>query len=81
MPKPKPSKRLVVVSYTLEIDPEEMARRGRLGAAATHSRYDGHQITAAARAARAASIASHKNQTDENPAGTARAEEAAHAAV
>jgi hypothetical protein len=41
----------VVVTYTTLVDPAEMARRGRLGAAATHAKHDGLEITAAARAA------------------------------
>ena len=38
------------IRVTLEFDPEEMARRGRLGAAVLHSKYDGRQLTAASRA-------------------------------
>jgi hypothetical protein len=34
----------------LEIDPEEMSRRGRIGAHVLHSRYDSRELTAAARA-------------------------------
>jgi hypothetical protein len=48
---PGPSKRSVVVSYTIDIDPEEMARRGRIGAHVTHSRHDARELTASAREA------------------------------
>ncbi len=40
-----------MVSVVLEFDREEMARRGRLGAAVTHARHDSEQITRAARSA------------------------------
>ncbi len=39
------------VLVTLAFDPEEMARRGRIGAHVTHSRHDARELTAAARAA------------------------------
>jgi hypothetical protein len=48
---PGSSKRSVVVSYTIDIDPDEMARRGRIGAHITHSRYDPRELTAPAREA------------------------------
>jgi hypothetical protein len=41
---PQPSKRTVVVSYAVELDPREMAARGRLGGLTTHSRYDSRQL-------------------------------------
>jgi hypothetical protein len=37
------------VFVTVEIDPEEMARRGRIGAHVLHSRHDSHEIAARAR--------------------------------
>jgi hypothetical protein len=37
------------ITVTLEIDPEEMARRGRIGAHVLHSRHDSHEIAARAR--------------------------------
>src|SRR5215207_10068344 len=48
---PETSKRSVVVSYTIDIDPEEMSRRGRIGAHVTHSRHDARELTAPAREA------------------------------
>jgi hypothetical protein len=41
----------VVVTYTTHIDPEEMSRRGRIGAHVTHSRHDARELTAPAREA------------------------------
>ncbi len=38
------------ITVTLEFDPEEMARRGRIGAHVTHSRHDPRETTAKARA-------------------------------
>jgi hypothetical protein len=37
------------ITVTLEIDPEEMARRGRIGAHVLHSRHDSSDIAARAR--------------------------------
>src|SRR5688500_9700379 len=37
------------ITVTLEIDPEEMARRGRIGAHVLHSRHDSSEIAARAR--------------------------------
>lgn len=39
------------VTVVLTFDPEEMARRGRIGAHVTHSRHDARQLTAPAREA------------------------------
>lgn len=40
----------VLITRVVTFDPEEMARRGRLGAAARHARHDPRPYTAAARA-------------------------------
>ncbi len=48
---PRTSKPPVVVSYTVEIDTEEMARRGKIGAHTLHSRYNSRELTTAAREA------------------------------
>lgn len=37
------------ILVTLTYDPEEMARRGRIGAHVLHSRHDSHEIAARAR--------------------------------
>src|SRR4051812_39439263 len=42
-----PSRDPIIV--TLEIDPEEMARRGRIGVHVLHSRHDSSEIAARAR--------------------------------
>ena len=39
------------ILVTLEFDPEEMARRGRIGAHRLHALYDSRELTAPARAA------------------------------
>lgn len=39
------------IRVVLEFDPDEMARRGRLGGLTTHSRHDSREITKNARAA------------------------------
>ena len=39
------------IKRTIEIDPHEMALRGRIGAFVTHSRHDPKETTAKARAA------------------------------
>lgn len=39
------------ILVTLEYDPEEMARRGRIGAHRLHAMYDSRELTAAGRAA------------------------------
>jgi hypothetical protein len=39
------------VLVTLAFDPQEMALRGKIGAAVTHARHDGKELTAPARAA------------------------------
>ena len=39
------------IRVTLEFDPEEMSRRGRIGAHRLHALYDSKQLTAPARAA------------------------------
>jgi hypothetical protein len=52
------------IFVTLAFDPDEMARRGRLGAAVTHSRYDGRELTAPARAAFAARFASDDDRRE-----------------
>src|SRR5688572_25967151 len=39
------------ILVTLEYDPEEMARRGRIGAHRLHALYDSRELTAAGRAA------------------------------
>ena len=39
------------IRVTLEFDPEEMARRGRIGAHRLHALYDSRQLTAPGRAA------------------------------
>jgi hypothetical protein len=44
-----PEVRRPSVFVTLEIDPEEMARRGRIGAHVLHSRHDSSDIAARAR--------------------------------
>ncbi|MDP9359613.1 MAG: hypothetical protein M3R02_30855 [Chloroflexota bacterium] len=44
-----PNKPPITVSLTF--DPEEMSRRGRIGAHRTHSRYDSRALTAPGRAA------------------------------
>jgi hypothetical protein len=49
------------VFVTLAFDPEEMARRGRIGACVAHSRRDTRELTAAARAAFLATV---KKQID-----------------
>ena len=36
---------------TIHLDPEEMARRGKIGAHVTHSRHDARELTAPARQA------------------------------
>ena len=46
MSTPKPP-----VVVTLEFDPDEMSRRGRIGAHVTHSRHDPRELTAPAREA------------------------------
>ena len=46
MPDRKPP-----ITVTLEFDPEEMARRGRIGAHRLHALYDSRELTAPARAA------------------------------
>jgi hypothetical protein len=48
---PRTSKRPIVVSYTVEFDPEEMSRRGKIGAHTLHSQYDSRELTTAAREA------------------------------
>jgi hypothetical protein len=45
----RPQRSPIVVS--LEFDPDEMARRGRIGAHVTHSRDDPRELTAPAREA------------------------------
>lgn len=67
---PKPSTHPIVVSYTVEIDPEEMARRGRIGAHVTYSRHDPRELTARARAAFLA-----KFEQEVDPDGTLAPEE------
>ncbi len=47
MSSPKPSP----IHVTLEFDPEEMARRGRIGAHRLHALHDSREVTAPARAA------------------------------
>lgn len=37
--------RTVTVSYELQVDPEEMRRRGALGGRATHARHDSRALT------------------------------------
>jgi hypothetical protein len=39
------------ISVTLQFDPDEMSRRGRIGAHALHSRYDSRELTRPAREA------------------------------
>jgi hypothetical protein len=39
------------IRVVLELDRDEMARRGRLGGFATHARHDSEQITRSARSA------------------------------
>ena len=39
------------IRVTLEFDPEEMSRRGKIGAHRLHSRYDSKQLTEPARKA------------------------------
>ena len=46
-----PDVRKPPVLVTLAVDPEEMARRGRIGAHVTHSRHDARELTSPARAA------------------------------
>ena len=46
-----PELRKSLVLITLSFDPEEMARRGRIGAHVTHSRHDARELTSPARAA------------------------------
>ena len=58
------------ISVTWEIDPAEMSRRGRIGSAVVHSRYDGRDLTAAARAAFLARF-----EHDVDPDGTLAPEE------
>ena len=66
------------IRVTLEFDPEEMARRGRIGAHCLHARYDSKELTAPARAAFLA-----KFEREVDPAGALPEEErrrrAAHA--
>jgi hypothetical protein len=40
-----------LITVTLEFDPAEMSRRGRIGAHVTHSRHDSRALTAPAREA------------------------------
>ncbi|MDP9364133.1 MAG: hypothetical protein M3Q10_07900 [Chloroflexota bacterium] len=47
----RPARSPIVVTYTAEFDPEEMARRGRIGAHRLHALYDSKELTAPARAA------------------------------
>ncbi len=49
MSKRHPSRSFI--SVTLEYDPEEMARRGRIGAHRLHALHDSRELTAPARAA------------------------------
>ncbi len=45
------SERRPPIVVTLEFDPDEMARRGRIGAHRLHALYDSKELTAPARAA------------------------------
>ena len=58
------------ISVTLEFDPVEMSRRGRIGAHVTHSRHDPRDTT---RAARDAFLARFEREVD--PDGSLPAEE------
>ena len=66
------------VTVTLEFDPEEMSRRGRIGAHRLHALYDSRELTAPGRAAFLA-----KFEREVDPAGVLPEEErrrrAAHA--
>ena len=44
-----PLRSSVTISY--QVDPEEMARRGRLGGIAVHAKHDSRELTAPGRAA------------------------------
>ena len=58
------------IVVTIEFDPEEMARRGRIGAHRLHALYDSKELTAPARAAFLA-----KFEREVDPAGTLPEEE------
>ena len=58
------------ITVTLTFDPEEMSRRGRIGAHRTHSRHDSRELTAPGRAA---FLARFEREVD--PAGTLPEEE------
>ena len=58
------------ILVTLEFDPLEMSRRGRIGAHTLHSRYDSREITAPAREAFLA-----KFERDVDPDGVLTPEE------
>jgi len=51
----------IVVTYL--VDPEEMARRGRLGAAALHARYDSCELTTPGRQAFLAKFATPEERS------------------
>ena len=48
---PKPAVHRPPIAVVVEFDPEEMARRGRLGALALHARHDSNAIATRAREA------------------------------
>lgn len=45
------SQKITVTPRSYELDPADMARRGRIGGFATHAKHDSRDITAHARAA------------------------------
>jgi hypothetical protein len=58
------------ISITLQFDPDEMSRRGRIGAHTLHSRYDSRELT---RPAREAFLSKFEREVD--PDGTLSPEE------
>lgn len=66
------------ITVTLTFDPEEMSRRGRIGAHRLHARYDSKELTAPARAAFMARFEREVDPTGALPE-TERQRRAAHA--
>lgn len=52
----------VTVSY--QVDPEEMSRRGRLGAIALHAKHDSRKLSAPGRAAFLARFANEEERSE-----------------
>ena len=64
-----------LISVTSQFDPDEMSRRGRIGAHTLHSRYDSRELT---RPAREAFLSKFEREVDPN--GTLSSEERARRA-